>query len=173
MPVPKLTARLSASGEAKFTADMPLPARAAYCSFGQAYQTGQVVVNVSTERAAAMPGAAAAVTAIEEAIEGWTAQDALRRGQRCRAQADGVVTAGVPIGTSAFVRTAVEGVLAMHERAHDELEQLCDVQAAYLLLRYSLSVRFVYLLRTIGPVIAELRDLLPRHDARQSTRVQS
>ena len=58
------------------------------------------------------------------------------------------------------------GVLAMHERAHDELEQLCDVQAAYLLLRYSLSVRFVYLLRTIGPIIAELRDLLPRHDAR-------
>ena len=62
MPVPKLTARLSASGEAKFTADMPLPARAAYCSFGQAYQTGQVVVNVSTERAAAMPGVLRIIT---------------------------------------------------------------------------------------------------------------
>ena len=49
----------------------------------------------------------------------------------------------------------------MHERAHHELEQLCDVQAAHLLLRYSLSVRFVYLLRTVGPIIAQLRDLLP------------
>jgi xanthine dehydrogenase molybdopterin-binding subunit B len=56
MPVPKLTARLSASGEAKFTADMPLPARCAYATFAQAYETGRVVVNVDMNVSLSMPG---------------------------------------------------------------------------------------------------------------------
>jgi len=56
LPVPKLTARLSASGEAKFTADMQLPSRTAYSSFVQAYKVGRVVVNVRSEKAEQMPG---------------------------------------------------------------------------------------------------------------------
>ena len=81
-----------------------------------------VPASAAAMRDAGYGGSAVAIGAIEEAIEGWTAQDALRRGQRCRAQAGGVVTAGVPIGTMAFVGTSVEGVLEMHERAHHELE---------------------------------------------------
>ena len=87
------------------------------------------------ETAGTQPGAAEAVAAIEADIAGWTSAADLAQGRRCQAQAEGVVTAGVPIGTAAFLRETVSGVLAMHERAHYELEQLCDVQAAYLLQR--------------------------------------
>ena len=43
------------------------------------------------------------VAALEDAIAGWTSEADLRAGRRCAAQADGMVTAGVPIGSAAFV----------------------------------------------------------------------
>ena len=45
-------------------------------------------------------------------------------------------------------------VLDGHERAHSELEHLADTQAAYLLLRYSASVRIHYLLRGVVELLA-------------------
>ena len=56
LPVPKLTARLSASGEAKFTADGPLPARTAFCHFVQAYKPGRVFRGLSITEALKCPG---------------------------------------------------------------------------------------------------------------------
>ena len=55
--------------------------------------------------------------------------------------------------------------------AHAELEHVRDVQAAYLLLRCSLSVRFHFLLRTVGATLAAppggaLTGPLVTHDAR-------
>ena len=63
----------------------------------------------------AVAGAAEAVAAIEADIAGWTSAADLAQGRRCQAQAEGVVTAGVPIGTAAFLRETVSGVLAMHD----------------------------------------------------------
>ena len=66
----------------------------------------------------------------------------------------GLVTAGVPIGGVGFQRGYAWSKLAEHEYAHEQLEKLTDVQAAYLLLRYSLSVRFQFLIGMLGPVAA-------------------
>ena len=91
---------------------------------------------------------------IESAIAGYTPVDELRAGRRCTVQCDGLVTAGVPIGTIAFVRSYARARLLEWTRAHMELEHLRDTQSAYLLLRYSLSRRFGFLLRTCGGVLA-------------------
>ena len=71
----------------------------------------------------------------------------------------------------AFVRGYARQRLAEWAHAHDELEQLRDTQAAYLMLRYSLSRRFGFLLRMCGSVLAvplEGDDVPPvfAHDAR-------
>ena len=95
-------------------------------------------------------GRQAAVAALEDAIAGWTPREALARGQRCTATSEGIVAGGVPIGTPAFVRATAHTAVAGFQHAHDELRELRDVQCAYLLLRYSLSVRFHHLLRTVG-----------------------
>ena len=65
-----------------------------------------------------------------------------------------MVTAGVPIGSDAFVCQFARQRLSEHAVAHDELEHVRDVQAAYLLLRCSLSVRFHFLLRLQRTVAA-------------------
>ena len=111
------------------------------------------------------------VAAIEAAIAGWTSAAALAAGECCSVQCDGLVTAGVPIGSMAFVRGYARQRLAEWAHAHDELEQLRDTQAAYLMLRYSLSRRFGFLLRMCGSVLAvplEGDDVPPvfAHDAR-------
>ena len=63
LPVPKLSARLQASGEAKYTADGPLPNRTAYGAFAQAYAVGRTVTALQTEKAMASPGVIRIVTA--------------------------------------------------------------------------------------------------------------
>ena len=48
--------------------------------------------------------------------------------------------------------------LREHDFAHAELEHVVDTQAAYLLLRYSLSVRFHFLTGMVGPALAHGAD---------------
>ena len=55
------------------------------------------------------------------------------------------MAAGVPIGTPAFVRERALAVLHEHEACHLRVRVLRCTQTAYLLLRYSLGVRFVFL----------------------------
>jgi hypothetical protein len=100
------------------------------------------------------------VARLEQAIESWTPREALERGKRCVAQQDGIVAAGVPIGSLGFQRDYALNTLEAHKRAHSELRYLCDTQAAYLLLRYSLNRRFSFLQRALGPVTL----MLPRAD---------
>ena len=115
--------------------------------------------------------ALAAVRAIEADCDSWTPPADLARGRCCRAQADGVVAAGVPMGTPQFVRDYALARLAEHEVAHERVRLLSCVQCAYVLLRLCLGARFTYLLRACGP---RLRDAgaaasspVAEHDAQQ------
>ena len=97
-----------------------------------------------------------AVASLEAAIARFTPPSELAAGRRCCAQSDGLVTAGVPIGSPAFQRACATATLEEHTRTHVELSHLGDVQSACLLLRYSLSVRFSsFLLAVLGPVLLE------------------
>ena len=95
----------------------------------------------------------AAVAALEAAIEEHTPAAALQRGLRCRACVDGLLVAGVPIGTPAFQTAYAQSVLNAHEAAHAQLREMGDAQAMYLLLRYCLSARLTYLLRALSPAV--------------------
>ena len=113
--------------------------------------TGHKFVLYSPTEADKLDGAARrAVHDMESDIEGWTPQAALTAGKRCAAQSDGVVAAGVPIGTAAFVRREALAKIESHETAHVRLRLMPDVQAAYLMLRFCLGVRVIFLLRALG-----------------------
>ena len=62
LPVPKLSARLQASGEARFTCDGPLGHRTAYAALAQAYEVGRIVDALHTDKAADSPGVIRIVT---------------------------------------------------------------------------------------------------------------
>ena len=86
-------------------------------------------------------------------IEEHTPAAALQHGLRCRACVDGLLVAGVPIGTPAFQTAYAQSVLNAHEAAHAQLREMGDAQAMYLLLRYCLSARLTYLLRALSPAV--------------------
>ena len=121
--------------------------------------TGHKFTLYAPEPVGAFPTRAADVSRLEAAIEKWTPRDALALGKRCKAQADGIVAAGVPIGGLAFKRDYALSTLAAHQHAHSELAHLRDTQAAYLLLRYSLNARFGFLMRAVEPAALQCPDL--------------
>ena len=96
-----------------------------------------------------------ALAAVEAAVARWTDQAQLDAGKRCVAQADGIVAAGVPIGTMSFSIACLREKVASQERAHAQLRRLGEryTQIAYLLLRYCLVTRFGFWLRTVPPTV--------------------
>ena len=90
-------------------------------------------------------------------------------GRHCRAQAAGVVVAGVPLGGDRFVRDFARERLDAHMLAHQRVRVLRCVQSAYVIVRYCLGLRFVHLLRGCGHVLrardAERDSPVARHDA--------
>ena len=86
-------------------------------------------------------------------IVAWTPPDSR---EQCCAQSDGLVVAGVPIGSPWFICCHVYAVLHGHDRVHMQVSKLSNAQVAYLLLRYCLATRFPYWIRNIPPsLIAE------------------
>ena len=81
---------------------------------------------------------------IEADICAWTPREAVNRGRLCRLQHDGLVQAGVPIGTHAFAVDYMRERVAAAEPLHREVRLLECVQSAYILLRYSLSRKMDY-----------------------------
>ena len=96
---------------------------------------------------------------IEADCDRWTPPVDLAAGRRCRVQTDGIVAAGVPLGTPAFVRDYALARLEEHELAHVRVRVLSCVQSAYVLLRLCLGARFTFLLRACGPALRELGPL--------------
>ena len=74
-------------------------------------------------------------------------------GRHCRAQAEGVVVAGVPLGGARFARDFAHERLDAHMLAHQRVRVLRCVQSAYIIVRYCLALRFVHLLRGCGQVL--------------------
>ena len=107
-----------------------------------------------------------AVHDIETQIEAWTPAAALARGERCVAQSAGVVAAGVPLGEADYVRGQTAALFERHAAVHEACESLQDTQAAYLLLRYSLSQRVVYWLGLVGSTMAGAGGPIAVHDER-------
>jgi hypothetical protein len=93
------------------------------------------------------------LAALEAAIDYHTPQAQRDAGRVCRAQGEGLITAGVPIGSPDFCRQYARKRLREHERAHNQLRLLGCVQSAYLVLRYCLSARFMYWMRTLGQLL--------------------
>jgi hypothetical protein len=58
------------------------------------------------------------VTALERDIADWTDAQAIASGKRCVAQAQGLVTAGVPIGSEGFQRGYAGGVSSPNMSMH-------------------------------------------------------
>ena len=88
----------------------------------------------------------------------WTDQAQLDAGKRCVAhQSDGMIAAGVPIGTDSFSKACLREKVASQERAHSQLRRLGEryTQVAYLLLRYCLVPRFCFWLRTVPPRVLQ------------------
>ena len=116
-------------------------------------------------------GGMADIDALHAQIDALTPQADLAQGRCCRAQADGVVIAGVPIGGEGFVRSYARERLADHERCHRAVRVMADVQVAFLILRYCLGARFMFLLRACGGVLRgfDVAALSPveLHDAQQ------
>jgi hypothetical protein len=102
-----------------------------------------------------------AVQAIEKDIEEWTDINVLAAGKKCSAQSEGLVTAGAPIGTTEFQLQHVTNKLHEHKYAHEQLAMLTDTQAAYLLLRYCLSIRLHYLIGIVGPTLLQEQHGIP------------
>ena len=108
----------------------------------------------------------AAVRDIEAQIEAWTPAAALARGERCVAQSAGVVAAGVPLGEADYVRGQTAALFERHAAVHEACESLRDTQAAYLLLRYSLSQRIVHWLGLVGSTMSGAGGPIAVHDER-------
>ena len=114
---------------------------------------------------------------MHEHLDSWTPPASLASGSRCRAQSDGTVIAGVPIGADLFVRDYARARIAEHLSCHLVLRVLPDVQVAYLVLRYCLGARFTHLLRSCGgvlrgrdgPPLHGLDSPVEMHDAMQRT----
>ena len=100
--------------------------------------------------AAATGAAAAACAGIEADILAWTPQAALDRGKQCRLQYDGLVQAGVPIGTHDFAVATMRERVEAAEQLHGEVRQLECVQSAYLIVRYSLARKMDYHVGGLG-----------------------
>ena len=60
---------------------------------------------------------------------------------------EGLTVLGAPIGTEQYVQQFLRHTLANHEPLLDQLSQIADIQAAWLLLLYTASPRSNYLLR--------------------------
>ena len=90
-------------------------------------------------------------------------------GRHCRAQAEGVVVAGVPLGGARFARDFAHERLDAHMLAHQRVRVLRCVQSAYIIVRYCLALRFVHLLRGCGQVLRVRDDdrdsPVARHDS--------
>jgi len=116
--------------------------------------TGHKFVIYSPTPTHARPvAAAAAIVHLEAEVDEWTSPAALARGDACRLQTRGLVAAGVPIGTASFVRDTARARLAEHEACHVAVRLLSCTQSAYVLLRYCLGARFMFLLRVCGPAL--------------------
>ena len=92
---------------------------------------------------------------LEAAIAAHTPPEALAAGKRCFARCDGLVIAGVPVGSVPFQVSFAQSKLDTHSMAHSQLQCLGDAQSMLLLLRYCLSVRLGYLLRALSPAVME------------------
>ena len=66
----------------------------------------------------------------------------------------GGVAAGVPLGEADYVRGQTAALSERHAAVHEACESLRDTQAAYLLLRYSLSQRIVHWLGLVGSTMS-------------------
>ena len=69
---------------------------------------------------------------------------------------------GPPIGTEQYVQQFLRHTLANHKPLLDQLPQIADLQAAWLLLLYTASPRSNYLLRLLPP--AQTRGFAADHD---------
>ena len=87
---------------------------------------------------------------IEDDILAWTPVEAMRRGRRCTMQHDGLVQAGVPIGTRAYALARMRERVTGAERVHEQTRLLECVQSAYLITRYSLSRKMDYHTGAVG-----------------------
>ena len=72
----------------------------------------------------------------------------------------------MPLGGVDYVRGQTAALFERHAAVHVACESLQDTQAAYLLLRYSLSQRVVHWLGLIGSTIAGADGPVAVHDAR-------
>ena len=74
----------------------------------------------------------------------------------------GLTVLGAPIGTEQYVQQFLRHSLANHKPLLDQLPQIADLQAAWLLLLYTASPRSNYLLRLLPP--ARTRGFAADHD---------
>merc|ERR1711938_493631 len=74
----------------------------------------------------------------------------MRRGRRCTMQHDGLVQAGVPIGTCAYALARMRERVTGAERVHEQTRLLECVQSAYLITRYCLSRKMDYHTGAVG-----------------------
>ena len=102
-------------------------------------------------------------------LDGYTPPADRDAGRHCRAQAEGVVVAGVPLGGARFARDFAHERLDAHMLAHQRVRVLRCVQSAYIIVRYCLALRFVHLLRGCGQVLRVRDDdrdsPVARHDS--------
>ena len=90
---------------------------------------------------------------VERVVDSWTSQEQLDQGNRCKANNNGVVAAGVPIGSPDFINDTLQNKFASHQRAHEEVSALASqcAQCAYLILRYCLATRLFFWMRVVVP----------------------
>jgi len=114
------------------------------------HPTGHKFIFFAASAAAAAGVAQQHCAGIEADILAWTPQAAIDRGKRCTMQFHGLVQAGVPIGTPAFVADCMRERVASAELLHCQVRLLECVQSAYLLARYSLSRKMDYHVGLLG-----------------------
>jgi hypothetical protein len=79
------------------------------------------------------------------------------------AETHGFLALGTPIGSPAYAQAQLNLHLAAQQILLDELPQLADLQASWLLLTYCAAPRAQHILRTVPPTLAG--EYAARHDA--------
>ena len=115
--------------------------------------TGHKFIFYAASRAAADGGAAEHCRGIEADILAWTPLAAQERGRRCQLQYDGLVQAGVPIGSHAYVEASMRERVQAAEALHEQVRLLECVQSAYIIMRYSLSRKMDYHVGALGAAV--------------------